>query len=98
LDGESRVDRLYHQVNVWSFVSKYVITALIPAAAFIAMQVSDIITIDPEQARVWDGFVRSNPSRVVHALSLGFHDRPNKWGDKLAVCHLEITFLCVVGD
>lgn len=41
--------------------------------------------ITPEQRRLWEGFVRSNPSRVIHALVLGFRDQPNQWGDTIEV-------------
>jgi len=41
--------------------------------------------ITPEQRRLWEGFVRSNPSRVIHTLVLGFRDQPNQWGDTIEV-------------
>lgn len=60
--------------------------------AFTAMQVSEIVTVNLEHVRLWNGLLSSNPSRVVHALALGFDDRPNQWGDTLAVSRPNTKF------
>jgi hypothetical protein len=53
----------------------------------------DFIASTPDQARLWEGCVTSNPYRVIRALALGFQDSPNPWGDTLTVSSLDMRFL-----